>query len=150
MLIKDAGVSPQDYQRPYLTAGHSADSPANGRRGVVPQPPEGGGRSTSLCTTPDPDDDGPGDVDGVAKVVVPEAFDRGYLTAGHALPSPADAGDSNPVTAVTGSGHATYEHAAGSAVGERLGGRLAGLAWRGRGWPAQETGTRRNLAAPGA
>jgi hypothetical protein len=50
-------VSPSQFRRGYLTAGHSADSPANRKR-AVSVPPEGGGRSASLCTTPG--DDGPG------------------------------------------------------------------------------------------
>jgi hypothetical protein len=138
-------ISPSQFQRGYLTAGRSADSPAN-RKTAQPVPPEGGGRSASLCTTPD--DDGPGeDGSGVEKAVpdrsradvvdwaaalsseaerfggpagpVPppdfrvagaERVHRGPLTASHEAPSPADAGDNNPASPVTGSGHATHEH----------------------------------------
>lgn len=106
-----SGISPDQFHRGYITAGHASDSPANGPRGVIPEPPEGGGRSASLCTTPDPDDGGPGEGDGVEKVVEPEHIHRSYLQAGHAAPSPDDAGDNNPAAPVTGSGHAMHEHA---------------------------------------
>jgi hypothetical protein len=114
-------VNPGDYRRPYLSAGHAANSPANGRRGVVPEPPEGGGRSASLCTTP-PDSGDAGaarDDGGVEKVqppgfrvAEPEAFTRGPLTAGHETPSPGDRGDNSPVLPGTASGHEVYGHAA--------------------------------------
>ena len=104
-------ISPGDFQRGYITAGHSADSPAN-RKIAQPVPPEGGGRSSSLCTTPDPDDEGPADGGEVEKVVTPEDFARGPLIQGHALPSPGDLADNNSVAPVTGSGTETYRHAA--------------------------------------
>jgi hypothetical protein len=123
-LILDAAGVPQGgrpghFHRGYIAAGHASDSPAN-RRLAVPVPPEGGGRSSGLCATPDPGDDGPGEARGVEKVapgnsrvVEPEHIHRSYLRAGHAAPSPADAGDNNPVLPVTGSGAETYRHAVG-------------------------------------
>ena len=107
-------VDPGDYRHGYLAAGHASDSPANGPRGVIPEPPEGSGRPSSLCTTPDPDDDGD-----VEKVVEPESFDRSYLTAGHATPSPADRPPNSAVAPVTGSGHERYQ--AGAAAYNRNG-----------------------------
>jgi hypothetical protein len=107
-------VSPDQFRRGYIAAGHASDSPANGPRGVIPEPPEGGGRSSSLCTTPD-DDSGDGDSAAkVAKVLTAGDIHRGYLTAGHAAPSPGDAGDNSPVRPVTGnarqvSGHGVAE-----------------------------------------
>lgn len=73
-----SSIDPGQFSRGYITAGHASDSPANGPRGVIPEPPEGGGRSASLCTTPD-----------VEKFVAAEDFARGPLIQGHALPSPA-------------------------------------------------------------
>jgi hypothetical protein len=44
------------------------------------------------------------------RVAGAERVHRGPLTASHEAPSPADAGDNNPASPVTGSGHATHEH----------------------------------------
>lgn len=44
------------------------------------------------------------------RVRAAENFHAGPLTAGHAAPSPADVGDNNPASPVTGSGRATYDH----------------------------------------
>ena len=105
LLAHESGthpVDPADYRRPYLSAGHSADSPMNTRVRAVTIDPATGGRSTT------PPDDG-GDV---GKVVVAEDFARAPLIQGPALPSPGDLADNNSVAPVTGSG-TVYEHAAG-------------------------------------
>lgn len=136
---------PADIRRPYITAGHAADSPAN-RHGAQPVPmpdPATGGRSTTPPDSSERGEDGrevqkvspdrsrADMVDWAAalsseaerfggpagpvpspdfRVAGADRVHRGPLTAGHESPSPADAGDSNPASPVTGSGHATYEH----------------------------------------
>jgi hypothetical protein len=107
-------ISPGDFQRGYITAGHSAESPAK-RKIAQPVAPEGGGRSASLCTTP-PDDGRPGeDSSGVEKVapgdfrvVEPEAFHRGPILADHEAPSPGGRPANSPAPPATGSGHQRY------------------------------------------
>jgi len=85
-----AGLVPQRYMRPYLTADHQADSPANtGHQNVVPMP------------EPHPAE--------------PQDFQRGWLSAGHQAEPPAnDPGGNNPHepgtpaadVLATGAGHA--------------------------------------------
>jgi len=71
---------PSKFLRPYLSEGHQSNSPAVlGHYGVTPEP--GGMRMQ------------PG---GNAHVAEPGDFDRGYLEAGHAAPSPADMVQLNP------------------------------------------------------
>ena len=104
-------VDPGDFRRGYIAAGHAADSPAN-RRLAAPVPPEGGGRSASLCTTPDDGDDVAADGDEVEKVIEAQQFARGPLIQGHEAPSPGDLPGNNRVPAVTGSGAEMYAQAA--------------------------------------
>jgi hypothetical protein len=135
-------VRPGDFTRPYLTAGHAADSPANRSRAQpMPMPDVAtGGRST----TPPDDGDASAQDGGVEKVtpdrrefvdwgdalrteaerfgalpgpepppafrvVEPEDWHRGPLTAGHESPSPGDHPGNSPIPATTGSGHARYQ-----------------------------------------
>jgi hypothetical protein len=65
-------VAPGSFTRPWITAGHEAQSPAV---------------TGSQATTPVPSS---------THVPEPQQFERGYLTAGHAAPSPADHGPNNP------------------------------------------------------
>ena len=80
VLLKDAtgpgeaskGMVPASYHRPYLSAGHQSDSPANlgGQRGTTPLPE--------------------------SHPAEPQDFDRGWIRAGHEAPSPGDGPANNP------------------------------------------------------
>ena len=67
-----SGMSPGSFHRPWITAGHEANSPAvTGTQATTPTPPS-------------------------MNVPEPQQFQRGNLTAGHEAPSPGDHGPNNP------------------------------------------------------
>lgn len=89
-------ISPDQFRRGYIAAGHAADSPAN-RRIAQPVPPEGGGRSASLCTTPD--DDSPGEDSREVQKVSPDRSRADVVDWAAALASEAErfGGPAGPV-----------------------------------------------------
>jgi hypothetical protein len=105
-MLRHSVIEPGSFQRPYLSAGHAADNPANtGARAAVAEPVRKVRLDLSrrdLATWPD---------HGSVSV---QDFQRGPLTGGHATPSPGNTGDNNPVSPHTGAGHETYEHALGA------------------------------------
>ena len=79
VLLKDAtgtgevskGLVPASYHRPYLSAGHQSDSPANtGMRATVPVPE--------------------------SHPAEPQDFHRSWIRPGHEAPSPGDGAPNNP------------------------------------------------------
>ncbi|HUY45615.1 MAG TPA: hypothetical protein VMV92_07795, partial [Streptosporangiaceae bacterium] len=100
-LLQKAVISPGEFQRPYLSEGHAAQSPSSWTAGI----PDGlgGDRGRVARTGPagpagEPgsgtaDRDMTGGEDEAAKAgLVPQRFHRPYLAAGHEADSPANTG----------------------------------------------------------
>lgn len=87
-------VTPGQFQRPYLSAGHA---PLTARAGQTPRVPPG-------THTPDPDQ-----------------FDRGLITSGHQDASPGSSGDNNPTSTVaTGAARRFYTNASRDAARQAM------------------------------